>query len=105
MSLDKKMAIEVDNVFLNYNKNYVVKEQSQITNGTAYCNYHFRQALLGRPNDFTGKTKNEITRKMKQETGRENFNHINNLKSRFNKSSIPVRIECGEKTPFNVIYR
>ena len=100
--LKEKFIVDVDAIFM-YKNNFLIKEKSQIKDGTSYCNYHFRQALLGNVNDFTGKTKPLIEAIMFKNTGRKNFQHISNLKREVKKSKLPIEVLVGESTPFEVI--
>lgn len=95
---------QIDLEFQKYNYKYLVISESHIIDGTSYCNFHFRKALLGEKNDFTGKTKSEIVNIMLNKTGRSNFNHIYNLIKKFKESKIPVNISVGERNPFSIIW-
>jgi hypothetical protein len=100
--LKEKFIIDVDAIFM-YKRNFLIKEKNQIKDGTSYCNYHFRQALIGRENDFSGKTKPQIEAIMFKNTGRKNFQHISNLKREVKKSKLPIEVVVGENSPFEVI--
>jgi hypothetical protein len=102
--LTDKAIIGVDAIFM-YKPNYLIKrkEDIKLNNRTSYCNYHFRQALLGLENDFTGKTKPQIEKIMLKNTGYDNFQHISNLKREVKKSKLPIEVEVGVNKPFKVI--
>ncbi len=93
----------IDIIFM-YKSGYIVKSIEQVKDGTSYVNYHFRRALLGLDNDFSGKTKNEITEIMFKKTGRRNIHHISNLIRELRKSGLPIEVVCGQNNPFEVIY-
>ncbi|WP_156902670.1 hypothetical protein [Desulfomicrobium escambiense] len=99
-----RFRIEIDLIFKNYNNKYLVTSEADVIDGTSYCNYHFRQALLGLNNDFTGKNKSQIVLKMKAKTNRTNFNHITNLIGKFRESRLPVDIKVGVNTPFTITW-
>ena len=96
---------EIDLVFKNYNNKYIVKSEKDVIDGTSYCNYHFRQALLGVENDFTGYNKKQIVLKMQAKTNRTDFKHVDNLIKKFRESSLPVDIKVGTCTPFTITWK
>ena len=100
--LQDKFIQKIDNVFSQ--RNYLVKKLSSNATGTDYCNYHIRQAMLGHPNDFSGRTKSEIVEVMFAATNRRNLNHINTIKKLFKDSGMPIEISVGERKPFEIIY-
>lgn len=100
-----RFQLEIDLIFKNYNNKYVVKSENNVIDGTSYCNYHFRQALLGLENDFSGNNKPQIIAKMKMKTNRTNFNHVANLIRKFRESNLPVDIKVGTSTPFTITWK
>jgi hypothetical protein len=108
--LKQEIINKIDSFLLNVDADrgtgaFLVKDKtSSMASGTAYSAYHFRQALLGLPNDLVGKTKQEIQEMMKKKTNRENMNTYYYLRKHLKESGLPIEVVYGKNRPFEVIY-